>query len=67
MSLPEPVTKNGRVHEYMVEEKGAITFLMSDILGVLAAPKDLIAFNWSFKLANEEVNCCQVVWIDDFT
>ena len=44
----------------MVEEKGAITFLMSDILGVLAAPKDLIAFNWSFKLANEEVNCCQV-------
>ena len=50
----------------MVEEKGAITFLMSDILGVLAAPKDLVAFNWSFKLANEEVNCYQVVWIDDF-
>ena len=34
VSLPEPVTKNVRIHEYMVEEEGAITFLISDIRGI---------------------------------
>ena len=68
VSLPGPMTKDVRVHRYMVEEEGAITLSRFGHSGDLSRSREPALHvnrlpNWPMKT----VNSYQVIWIDNFT